>query len=97
LLTQEQLCRDLRIRFAIDDEPRDLQLALCKGRDVASVARTRTRSTLDVPTELSQLALGLIAIPERAKGVERCRGELELGDCPIEVGCLGQGATCEDA
>jgi hypothetical protein len=50
---------------------------------------------MDVPAELSQLALCLVAVPERAEGVECLRGELELERRTVAVACLSERASRE--
>ena len=70
LLTEEQLCGDLVVRLAIDDEPRDLELTSRQGLDAEWLVLTGPRSPMWSVAEPSQLSLGARPVAQRAAGIE---------------------------
>ena len=79
LLAEEQRRGDLWVRPAVDDEARELELALGERVDAGSVSLARPRATVDSAAELPQLVLGLLAVADCAAGLQRCGRLLELG------------------
>src|SRR6185437_12691402 len=77
LATEEQLLRDLAVGPAVDDATGDLEFPLSERVDPAGFGGAAPRAAMDVVAQLTQLALGRVAIALRADGVERKSGLLE--------------------
>ena len=71
-LADEELGRDLRVRLAVDDEVRQLELALRQRRDARR--RPGAAAAVDRAAEVPQLAFHLGAPPHRLVGAERRSG-----------------------
>src|SRR4051794_18081974 len=65
---EEEFVGDLEIRTAVDDETRDLGLALGERLDAGAVERARPCATVHVAAQLAELLLGLLAVADRAAG-----------------------------
>ena len=70
LRTSEKHVRNLRIGPTINDEPRDLKLALRQRCNADSIALTRPSAPVDAMAKVSQFALGCGTISERATRVK---------------------------
>ena len=90
LLANDQLGGDLAVRPAVHDEPCHLKLALRQRLDAGRVALARTRATVDVVAERSQLRFRVVAVPQRAAGVEVRRGALQVSDGTVALAGLGE-------
>src|SRR5262249_9405421 len=78
LLAQEQLGRDLGVRLALDDEAGHLELALGERLDARPVPPAGAGAPMRTVAELPKLPLGLVAVAQRAAGVQRRCRALEL-------------------
>ena len=67
LLAEKQRRGDLGVGPAVDDEPRDLQLARREGSDPGRVRLARARAAVDLAAELPQLLLGRGPVPRRRR------------------------------
>src|SRR5215467_13603172 len=76
LLAEEELGRDLGVRLAVDDEARQLELALGQRRD-AAWRRPDGTAAIDRAAELSQLTFHLGLPSRRPEAGERRGGTLE--------------------
>jgi hypothetical protein len=65
---EEELGGDLGVGAAVDDEARDLGLALGERLDARAVERARPCAAADVAAQLAELLLGLLAVADRAEG-----------------------------
>ena len=72
LLAEEQFRCDLKVVFAVEDEPCHLELALGQRVDARPVTRACARAPMGAVAELPELSLGTVAVPERAARIE-CR------------------------
>src|SRR2546430_15418916 len=71
LLAEEELRGDLGIRLAVDDEPRDLELAFGQRLDRGPAGFARPRAAVDAMAEPSQLALRLVPVAQGPALFER--------------------------
>ncbi len=62
LLAEVELAGDLGVGLALDDEPRDLELAFGQRLEAGAVARARAGAAVDAPPEPAELAFGLVAV-----------------------------------
>jgi len=99
LRAEKERLGDLRVRVAIDDEPRDLKFARRQRLDAGSVRlagwRASVDKSVDVLAEPSQLALGRGSISKRATGLKLCRSVLQVRDGTLGLAGLREGAACE--
>jgi hypothetical protein len=70
LLAEEQLRGDLRIRLAVGDQPCHLEFAFGQRLQSGLVRLARARASVDGMAELSQLPFRVVAVAQRAAGVE---------------------------
>jgi hypothetical protein len=87
LWAEEQLGGDLGIGLAVDDEARDLTLALGEGLQAHSIGFAGPTAAMDVMAEASQLAL-------RHRAVSECSGGVELGCCAPQLCHRAPGLPC---
>src|SRR3954469_10681849 len=75
---EEERGGDLEVRAAVDDEARDLALALGELLNAVAVERPRPCAAVHVLAQLAELLLGLLAIADRAARIELPHGALEF-------------------
>ena len=77
----------------VDDEERELELALRERVDAGPVRPSAARAPVGAMPELPELALGLEPEADGARGVERRDRLLELRHRAVALACLSQGAA----
>ena len=98
LLAEEQLAGDLRVGPAVDDQPRDLQLALGQRLHAVAVRPAGPGPAVHVAVpEPAQLALGRVAVAERAVRVELGGRAVQLGGRALLIAGRRQRAPRERA
>lgn len=97
LLTEEKLRCDLGIRLAVDDEPCHLEFAFGQRLDTDPIDLARARSAVDAMSELPELAFRVVAVTQRAAGIQFGGGALQLRRGTVTLAGLGQGAARERA
>jgi hypothetical protein len=95
LLAEEQFCGDLGIRLAINDETRQLELTFSQRLDAGSVALAWPSATVIPLAKLPELALGFVAVTQRAAGVEFYGCMPQFGDRAVALAGLRERATPE--
>src|SRR5664279_2608824 len=95
LLTEIELGSDFAVGLAVDDQSRDLELALGERFDPGPVRLSRSRAPVDVVSEVSEFLLGSIAIAHRAAALQFGCGGLELRYGPLAFAQLRQRAPGE--
>src|SRR5450755_385479 len=95
LLTEIELSGDLAVGPAVDDQPRDLELALGERFDPGRVCLPRSRAPVDVLPEPSKLTLGSVTVSRRAVPLQLSGGGLKLRDGPVAFAQLRQRAPGE--
>src|SRR4051794_12196669 len=92
---EEERSGDLGVRFSVDHETRDLELALRERPDSDAVGLSGACSSVDAVTELSQFALRLVAVAQRAALVEFGDRALQFGCGAVSLPGLGECAAGE--
>src|SRR4051794_3481847 len=97
LRAEEQRARDLPVGLAVDDEPRDLELACGERSDAGEVRAAAARAPVDALAELAELLLDACPLPDRAEHVEGVRRAAELRRRPVRLAGLGQRTPGESS
>src|SRR6478735_3485532 len=94
-LTEIELSGDFAVGSAVDDQTRDLKLALSERFDAGHIGLARSRASVDVVSEPAELALGGVAVAERAAPLQLGGGGLEFDYGPLPIAQLRERASSE--